>query len=256
MSRHVHNRSVRPEKSEAIVLQTHASRERDKLVVFLTPLEGKKKGWAYGARSLKSRFGSSLEPLSKVRISWMEREGEEIVRIESTELLRSLFDVHRDLAGSLAATYLAELADTFAQSGEASELLFRLIDNASDALAAGAAPVAVIAWADVWILKIGGIFPSPRNCVRCGEALRLPLHFNSEAGGFTCPNCAGQGLWRMPNDVSSELGRLLRSTAIDYAKDATAESSFEIRSLARSIRRAFLGHELKSHDLLSSVIGS
>ena len=74
---------MRPERTEAIVLNTYAARERDKLVVFLTPEHGKKKGWAYGARSLKSRFGAALEPLAKVRITFVERESDEVARIES-----------------------------------------------------------------------------------------------------------------------------------------------------------------------------
>src|SRR5205814_4015383 len=41
------NYVMRPERTEAIVLNTYAARERDKLVVFLTPDHGKRKGWAY-----------------------------------------------------------------------------------------------------------------------------------------------------------------------------------------------------------------
>ena len=42
--------NLKPERTEAIVLHTFPARERDKLVVFLTPDHGKRKGWAYGAR--------------------------------------------------------------------------------------------------------------------------------------------------------------------------------------------------------------
>ena len=82
---------MRLERTEAIVLHTYPSRERDKMVVFLTPEHGKVKGYAYGARGIKSRFGAALEPLAKVKIGYASREAEEIVRIESVELVRSLF---------------------------------------------------------------------------------------------------------------------------------------------------------------------
>src|SRR5438477_12065659 len=114
---------MRPERTEAIILHTHPARERDKLVVFLTPDHGKRKGWAYGARSLKSRFGASLEPLAKVRIGFVERESEEVVRIESVDLIRSLFPAQQNLTASVAATYIAEMVDTFAQASEPSELI-------------------------------------------------------------------------------------------------------------------------------------
>ena len=79
---------MKPHKTEAIILHTFAARERDKMVIFLTPQEGKMKGWAYGARGIKSRFGAGLEPLSKVRIGYIEKENEEVVRIESLDLIR------------------------------------------------------------------------------------------------------------------------------------------------------------------------
>src|SRR6201982_55425 len=107
-------RTMRPERTEAIILTTYPARERDKLVVFLTPDHGKRKGWAYGARSLKSRFGAALEPLAKIRIVYVEREADEVVRIESVDLIRSLFPAQQNLLTSVAASYLAEMVDTFA----------------------------------------------------------------------------------------------------------------------------------------------
>src|SRR6478672_11570229 len=105
---------MKPQTTEAIVLHTFPARERDKMVIFLTPEHGKRKGWAYGARSLRSRFGAALEPLSKVRIGYVERESDEVVRIESVDLVRSLFPAQQSLVSSVAATYIAELVDTFA----------------------------------------------------------------------------------------------------------------------------------------------
>src|SRR6476619_3325560 len=118
---------MRPDRTEAIILHTFPARERDKMVVFLTPEHGKRKGWAYGARSLKSRFGAALEPLSKVRIGYVEREAEEVVRIESVDLVRSLFPAQQNLAASVAASYLAETVDTFAQSGDPAEVIYFLL---------------------------------------------------------------------------------------------------------------------------------
>ena len=69
---------MKTERTEAIILHTYPARERDKMVVFLTPDHGKRKGWAYGARAIRSRFGAALEPLAKVRIGYTERESEEV----------------------------------------------------------------------------------------------------------------------------------------------------------------------------------
>jgi DNA repair protein RecO (recombination protein O) len=100
------------------------------MVVFLTPDHGKRKAWAYGARAIRSRFGAALEPLAKVRIGYSERESEEVLRIESVDLVRSLFPRQQKLASSVAATYIAELVDTFAPADDPAELIYRLLDRA------------------------------------------------------------------------------------------------------------------------------
>jgi DNA repair protein RecO (recombination protein O) len=246
---------VKRESSEAIVLHTYQVRERDKLVVFLTPEHGKKRGWAYGARSLKNRFGSALEPLSKVQIRWIEREKDEVVRIESVDLIRSLFDAHTRLSTSVAASYLAETADTFAQADEPSELAYRLLDRTSAALLTTRNAIAVVAYVEVWTLKLAGILPSTKNCIECREPLGLPIHYDPDLSGFACEGCRGRNAWIVPNDVSRGLELLLRSPVEEFDAAATDEPTlWEIRSLARSIRRSFLGHELKSHDILTTVL--
>src|SRR5512132_4532206 len=144
------------------------------MVVFLTPDHGKRRGWAYGARAIRSRFGAALEPLAKVRIGYSERESDEVVRIESVDLVRSLFPAQQNLVSSVAATFIAELVDTFAPEHDPAELLYRLLDRSAEALLAGARPMAVVAYGEVWILRLGGIFPSLRNCMQCGGALGRP----------------------------------------------------------------------------------
>ncbi|HET7706016.1 MAG TPA: DNA repair protein RecO, partial [Thermoanaerobaculia bacterium] len=117
---------MRLERTEAIVLHTYPARERDKMVVFLTPDHGKVKGFAYGARGIKSRFGAALEPLAKIRVGYAAKEGDETVRIESAELVRSLFPAQQNLVTSVAATYIAETVDTFAPADDPAELIYRL----------------------------------------------------------------------------------------------------------------------------------
>src|SRR5436190_1050600 len=246
---------MRPERTEAIVLHTFAARERDKLVVFLTPDHGKRKGWAYGARSMRSRFGAALEPLAKVKIVYLEREGDEVVRIESVDLIRSLFPAQQNLLPSVAASYIAETVDTFAQADDPSELIYRLLDRTIEALLAGAAPLRVVAYAEVWMLRLAGILPSLRNCIECHEDLGRPLRFDRRANGFVCANCAGREAEIVPNAVADALDEIMRSTVADFAAVHIApDILFELRALAGHIRRHFLGHELKSYEVLASVV--
>ena len=60
--------------SEAFVLRTYTLQEADKICVLLTRESGKVRGVAQGARRLKSKFGSSLEPFTEVLVSYFEKE--------------------------------------------------------------------------------------------------------------------------------------------------------------------------------------
>ncbi len=243
------------ERTEAIILHTLPARERDKMVVFLTPDHGKRKGWAYGARAIKSRFGAALEPLAKVRIGYSERESEEIVRIESVDLVRSLFPAQQNLVSSVAGTYIAELVDTFAPANDPAELLYRLLDRTTEALLAGALPMSVVAYAEIWTLRLGGIFPSTRACIECGTAIARPLRFDAARQGFVCGECAGREAFVIGNEVAEELEALLRMPVAEFAsRHPPLEVLMELRSLAGTVRRNFLGYELKSFEVLASVM--
>lgn len=244
------------ERSEAIILHTYPARERDKMVVFLTPDHGKRKGWAYGARGIKSRFGAALEPLAKVNIGYSERESEEAVRIESVDLVRSLFPAQQNLISSVAATYIAEMVDTFAPANDPAELMYRLLDRTTGALLDGAPAMAVVAYAEIWTLRLGGIFPSTRTCIECGSPVTRPLRFDARLQGFVCDSCATRDAFVIDNRVADELEALLRLPVAEFAARRTlVEVLLELRSLAGTVRRNFLGHELKSFEVLASVIG-
>jgi len=226
------------------------------MVVFLTPDHGKRKGWAYGARAIRSRFGAALEPLAKVRIGYTEREAEEVVRIESVDLIRSLFPAQQNLVSSVAATYIAELVDTFAPTDDPAELIYRLLDHTTAALLEGAPALPVVAYAEIWMLRLAGIFPSHRDCIVCGETVTRPLRFDQKLEGFVCANCATRDAFILPNDVASALDTLVRLPVADLAaREFPVEVLMEIRSLAGFLRRNFLGHELRSFEVLASVIG-
>src|SRR5579884_85821 len=93
--------------SEAFVLRTYPLRESDLIVSFLTRDEGKLRGVARRARRLKSSFGSGLERLSQVRISYFQKENRELVRLDSCELIRSQFDLVSDYSTGVMLDYFA-----------------------------------------------------------------------------------------------------------------------------------------------------
>jgi DNA repair protein RecO len=177
------------------------------------------------------------------------------VRIESVDLVRSLFPAQQNLVSSVAATFIAELVDTFAPEHDPAELIYRLLDKTTEALLEGAKPLPVVAYAEIWMLKLAGIFPSTRNCMDCGTPLGRPLRFDAQREGFICDGCGGRDAFPVPNDVADLLDDISRlPVATIAANPPPQEVLMELRSLAGTVRRNFLGHELKSFEVLASVM--
>src|SRR5436305_6498573 len=75
--------------ADALVLRTYKLGESDRIVVFLTEDRGKKRGVAKGARRPKSKFVGALEPLTRVRVAYFEKERRELVGMNYAEPARS-----------------------------------------------------------------------------------------------------------------------------------------------------------------------
>ncbi len=114
-------------ESEAIILRTYPLGEADRLVSFLSRSWGRLRGVAAGARRTRSRFGSTLELLSHVRIWFFERETRELVRINQCELVESFLKAQQDYPRSLGLALVSEVAENVLPEREASDAMFRLI---------------------------------------------------------------------------------------------------------------------------------
>src|ERR1700721_1884267 len=97
--------------SEAFILQTWPFKEGDLIVSFLTRDFGKLRGVARRARRPKSGFGSGLERLSNIRMSYFQRENRELVNIDSCDLLHSQFGMLNDFASACALDFVAEVSE-------------------------------------------------------------------------------------------------------------------------------------------------
>src|SRR5438552_17615470 len=83
-------------ETESLVIKTYNLAEADRIVVFLTRDHGVIRGVAKGAKRLKSKFGSGLEPFSVVRLSYFQKDAVELALIQRAELLPSYFATAND----------------------------------------------------------------------------------------------------------------------------------------------------------------
>jgi DNA repair protein RecO (recombination protein O) len=244
------------QSAEALILDVQDLQDRDRIVTFLTREHGKKKGVAKGARVKHSRFGGQLQPLAKAEITWFEKEGRDLARISSVELIRTAHPLQKDLEGILLGSYLADHMLEFAQEEEASDLFYRLLDSTLEALLAGVDRNLAARYFEVWVLRLAGVFPPPRDCPACGrpfpeEGAILPG--NGEA--LLCFDCGGRnGLFVVPEtlELLRRIGRESLPRMAESPPDAVTLQ--QVEDLCARVRRYFLQHELRSYDVIQKTL--
>ena len=199
-------------ESEALILRSFPLGEADRLVSFFSRSEGRMRGVASGARRPKSRFGSTLELFSYVRIWFYERETRELVRINQCELIESFLDVQRDYGVSLALALISEVTEAVLGEHEVAEPNFRLLLLIARAIKAGAKLPLALAYFAFWTVRLGGWMPALDRCSRCGAA--LTARGSMARSGLFCPNCALPGQ-RAVSQETLQLARRMSSERLE-----------------------------------------
>jgi DNA repair protein RecO (recombination protein O) len=179
-------------ETEALVLRTYNFGEADKIVVCLTRSAGLIRGVAKGCRKLKSRFGAALEPFTLVKITYYQKEHQELVSLNQVDILRSHFDLSSQAETLAGLAYMGDLVIDFSPPYEPNEKLFRMVTACLEAIAESQAELQIILrYFEIWLLKLEGYLPDIR---RCGQCRRVFDESDSAFMGadtmFRCSSCS------------------------------------------------------------------
>lgn len=249
--------------ADAVILRTYKLAEADRIVVFLTRDRGKKRGVARGARRPRSRFGGALEPLTRARVAYFERERRELVSLNYAEVEQSPLAAP-DARALGYAEYFAELLDEWAPEGDPNERLYRLGASMVDAFAADVPVDPLVRYFEYWLLRLQGVYPSYATCHRCGTALERQEPGGAVLGpgglGLVCLDCAARedGDEVITAELSRETLSFLRMAGVvsPQAMTALPFSPTVDRELDRLHRRLLVTHlekELKSARVLRDL---
>src|SRR5664279_427275 len=97
--------------SEAVILRTWPVHESDLIVSFFARDYGRVRGVAKAALKSRKRFGGALEPMTVARAWFAERPGQELVRLDQLEILRSPLATPVDRVRMTVLSFFAELLD-------------------------------------------------------------------------------------------------------------------------------------------------
>jgi DNA repair protein RecO (recombination protein O) len=184
---------VKQATDDAYVLGTNELGEADLLVTLLAENAGQVRGVAASARRSRRRFGGALEPLTRVRARWVEKEGRELARIASLDLVRSYAAMQSDPAKLAACAVLAELARATTREGQADPGVFRLLGAVLEALERGTDPWVVVRYFEYWLLRLLGVLGDLGSCSRCGRPLARNAAWVSSHGQLRCSRCSREG---------------------------------------------------------------
>jgi DNA repair protein RecO (recombination protein O) len=247
--------------TEALILRTYKLKEADRIVVFLTRDRGKKRGVAHGARRMRSSFGGALEPLTRVGVTYFEKEQRELVSLNYAEPISSpLWAAQADSLGYTG--YFAELIDEWAPEGDPNETLFRLGAAVVEALGAGVPIEPLARYFEYWLLRLQGVYPSVLACCECGAGLgrerRGGAVLLAGAQAFRCEDCGGGMDEPHVVGLSAEAIGFLRSAATTrpavLADLAVSRGALrELERVHRTLTAMYLEKDLKSARVLRDM---
>ncbi|MPZ52327.1 MAG: DNA repair protein RecO [Acidimicrobiia bacterium] len=221
---------------QGIVLRGYPFGDSHRVVVLISPNNGKLRTVAKGVRKTKSRFGGRLEPFTHVDL--VLYEGRDLDTITQVSTIDNFRHLRRDLDSTLAAATMVEVVDAVAQEGEASHRLFLLLKRGLETLDSGyIGPDLVTSF----LLKLAtavGIAPSFDRCASCGRSEALE-RFSFPGGGVVCEWCRsdGGGMRLQPG----LLGHLDRLSSVEFAAIGPAG---ELTGPAMGLARRFLEYHL------------
>jgi DNA repair protein RecO (recombination protein O) len=114
-------------RTEGIVLRTFLFGEADLIVTYLTPAFGLLNLFAKSPRKIKSRFGSSLEPLTHSRISFWGKEDASLPRLTQSDIIRPFQSLRDNLHCFLRVQEIIELTLSFLPERDINKKVYHLL---------------------------------------------------------------------------------------------------------------------------------
>jgi DNA repair protein RecO (recombination protein O) len=251
--------------TEAVVLKSMKFRDSSKIVTLYTREFGRTSVLAKGARGPKSRFGSSLEPMSYVTAILYRKESRSLQLLSRCESLRPLRSLTEDLRKMAAAMSMLELMNAVSHEEEKNPELFELLVGCLLSLNAATKGYRnTLYFFEVRLLDLLGFRPNFVTCAGCGKELEgaggTQIGIQALQGGAFCHDCTGQGrgLETYSNGTLSILRRMQDLAdpegATRIVMDATRES--EVGTAVRHLLETHVEaiRTLKSEGVFASIL--
>ena len=181
-------------QAEAVVLRTWPVHEADQIVSLLTRDAGKLRGVAKAAAKSRRRFGGALEPMTHVRANYVIRPRQELVRLDSFEIIRSPLSDPIDYPRVAALSFYAEVLEEMLPENDPQDAIFRLALGVLAETRIGSIWMPVTYFA-LWMTRLMGWMPDLGRCTLCRRRLRAEEQawWLATSDGLFCEEHRGLG---------------------------------------------------------------
>ena len=191
----------------------------------------------------KRRFGGALEPLTYVRAYYEDRERQELIRLDSCEVIESPLASEISYPRAVALGHLAELLDELLPDREANDAVFRLTLSVLGSLQ-GSDVWMPVTYFELWLTRLMGFLPEFSECIVCGRALNgSRAYFHALADGLMCPEDKRLASSEMTSESRALASQMFRAAVENFAAAPWPKSrgsdlrKFLVQTLERHIEK-------------------
>jgi DNA repair protein RecO (recombination protein O) len=173
-------------QAEAVVLRTWPIHEADLIVSLFTRDAGKLKGIAKSASKSRRRFGGALEPMTHVLANYAVKPRQELVRLDSFEIVTSPLSGAVDYTRAAALAFYSEVLEEILPDQDPHDAVFRLLLSVLEQTRSGSIWMPVT-YFSLWITRLMGWMPDVLRCTTCGTAFAgRPAYWQAHTDGLFC----------------------------------------------------------------------
>jgi DNA repair protein RecO (recombination protein O) len=248
-------------KTPAITLKSQKWGEADRIVTFYTLRFGKVRGVARGARRVKSRFGSALEPFVSSDLNLFEKPHDSLYRVTQADIQESFTELREDLTLMSGGARLVNLVTAITAEGDPCPLIFETLLNGLRVLQGGGDTLLMTLLLQIRLLGQTGFRPQTDHCAGCGGLFQKvrtdsPLWFSPQSGGLVCHACghrySGRCLPMSPGSRAMLQHALQWTPSVLTRLKATGQVRMELESAMEAYITVVAGKPLPPMDFLAA----
>ncbi|MFC1499710.1 DNA repair protein RecO [Candidatus Zixiibacteriota bacterium] len=239
---------------DAITLRSQPYSETSRIVTFMSRESGLVKGMAKGARGRRGRFGATLEPLQRVRVTLSVKESRDLQTVTEADLLQPYERIREDLFRSTYAQCVLELTSRLSWQEHASEEVFELLLAILHAYEEGIGdPHLLFLTYQMHLSAALGYAVDLESCSGCGGAVGEQVRFSLAEGAALCSGCYSQGGSHitLSGETAALLVRLSRPDGIAAA--AALQPGEDVRRSSERLLQRYLEYHTETDLGLRSL---